>query len=46
MKLLLISDVHGNVENLEKLEGQIKAADAVLFAGDFTKFNKPETAEP
>ena len=46
MKLLLISDIHGKTEQLEKLQGQIKSADAVLFAGDFTKFNKPETAEP
>ena len=46
MKLLLISDVHGKTEQLEKLGEQIKAADAVLFAGDFTTFKKPETAEP
>lgn len=46
MKLLLISDVHGNVVNLEKLEGEIKGADAVLFAGDFSKFQKPETGLP
>lgn len=46
MKLLLISDVHGKTEQLEKLREQIAAADAVLFAGDFTTFKKPETAEP
>ena len=46
MKLLLISDLHGNVDNLQKLEGEIKSADAVLFAGDFSKFKKPETAAP
>ena len=46
MKLLLISDVHGKTEQLEKLGEQIAAADAVLFAGDFTTFKKPETAEP
>ncbi len=46
MKILLISDVHGKVENLEKLEGEIKAADAVLFAGDFTKFKDYDTTEP
>lgn len=46
MKLLLISDLHGKLENLQKLESQFKEADAVLFAGDFTEFNKYETAEP
>lgn len=46
MKLLLISDLHGHVENLEKLDGEIKSADLVLFAGDFSKFNKPETGGP
>ena len=46
MKLLLISDLHGNLDNLQKLEGQIKSADAVLFAGDFSKFQKPETGLP
>lgn len=46
MKLLLISDLHGNTDNLEKLSGEIKAADAVLFAGDFSKFKKTETGLP
>ncbi|MBO7121862.1 MAG: metallophosphoesterase family protein [Treponema sp.] len=46
MKLLLISDLHGNVDNLQKLEGEIKSADAVLFAGDFSKFKKTETGLP
>ena len=46
MKLLLISDLHGNLDNLQKLEGQIKSADAVLFAGDFSKFKSPETGLP
>ena len=35
MKFLVISDIHGNIENLEKLESQFSTADAVLFAGDF-----------
>ena len=46
MKLLLISDLHGHLDNLQKLEGEIKGADAVLFAGDFSKFQKPETGLP
>lgn len=46
MRLLLISDIHGKIENLDKLEGEIKSAAAVLFAGDFTKFNDYDTTEP
>ena len=46
MKILLISDLHGNIDNLQKLEGEIKSAAAVLFAGDFSKFQKPETGLP
>ena len=46
MKLLLISDLHGNVGNLEKLSEEIKGSDAVLFAGDFSKFKATETGKP
>ena len=46
MKILIISDVHGNVENIEKLSEQAKNADLVFFGGDFAKFNCPETGKP
>ena len=46
MKFLVLSDIHGDLEHLGKLEGEFKKADAVLFAGDFAKFGEPETAEP
>ena len=46
MKFLLISDVHGNTEVLDKLEPQFKEADVVLFAGDFARFKAPETGLP
>ena len=46
MKILIISDAHGNVENIEKLSEQAKNADLVLFGGDFAKFNCPETGKP
>lgn len=46
MKLLLLSDIHGNTENLEKLAVEFSKADAVLFGGDFAKFQHPETALP
>ncbi|WP_147634122.1 metallophosphoesterase [Treponema pectinovorum] len=46
MKLLLLSDIHGNTENLEKLATEFANADIVLFGGDFAKFSHPETAKP
>ncbi len=35
MKFLVLSDIHGKEENLDKLDAEFEAADAVLFAGDF-----------
>ena len=46
MKFLVISDIHGSVENVEKLDSEFKLADAVLFGGDFAKFGSPETGKP
>ena len=43
MKILLISDGHGAVENLRALKDEAKDIDIILFAGDFAAFNKPET---
>lgn len=46
MKFLVISDLHGDIEKLDKLDSQFKEADAVLFAGDFARFEHPETGLP
>ena len=46
MRLLILSDIHGELENLEKLSEEFKTADLVLFGGDFTKFNEIETGLP
>jgi len=46
MKFLVISDIHGNLDNLDKLDEQFKSVDAVLFAGDFAKFGESETGKP
>ena len=46
MKFLCISDIHGNVEALDKLDDVFKTVDAVLFAGDFAECFKTETAKP
>ena len=46
MKFLVISDLHGNISALEKLDGEFKAVDAVLFSGDFAVFKHSETGLP
>lgn len=46
MRFLVISDLHGEISMLEKLDEEFKKADAVLFAGDFAKFNHTETGKP
>lgn len=46
MKILLISDIHGNIEALDKLDEEFKSVDAVFFAGDFCECFKPETSKP
>lgn len=46
MKVLVISDIHGNTENIEKLADRFAESDMVLFAGDFAQFEHTETARP
>lgn len=46
MRLLIISDGHGNAGQLEKLSAVAEKADAVIFGGDFAEFKKPETGKP
>ena len=46
MKVLVISDIHGNTENIEKLADKFGQADFVLFGGDFSKFGDTKTAKP
>ena len=46
MKFLVISDLHGNMDMLDKMEGIFKEADAVLFAGDFARFGDSSTGLP
>lgn len=43
---LLLSDIHGDLEQLNKLEEEFAKADVVLFAGDFAKFEHNETGLP
>ncbi|MBQ0039393.1 MAG: metallophosphoesterase family protein [Treponema sp.] len=46
MKFLVISDIHGNLENLEKLAPMSKEADGIIFAGDFTEFDNEKSGIP
>lgn len=45
-KFLVLSDIHGEAEALNKLDDEFAKVDAVLFAGDFAKFEHTETALP
>lgn len=46
MHLLILSDIHGDFSRAGKIEEEFKKADAVLFAGDFSKLFKTETGLP
>lgn len=46
MKILVISDGHGCIENLKLAADVAKNTDLVIFAGDFAAFKKPETGLP
>ncbi len=46
MKVLIISDGHGAVDKLDALAEVAKAADIVLYGGDFAAYGKPETGMP
>lgn len=46
MKYLIISDMHGNLENIDKLDSVFAEVDGVLCAGDFAEFNKLESGKP
>ena len=46
MKLLVISDGHGAIDNLSALSGIAENVDLVLFAGDFAAFNQLHTGLP
>lgn len=46
MKFLIIADLHGNFEVLNKLDKEFSLCDAVLFAGDFADAIKGLSGEP
>ncbi|OQA63884.1 MAG: phosphodiesterase [Spirochaetes bacterium ADurb.Bin269] len=46
MKVLIISDGHGDIAKLDAIAHEFKDADVVLFGGDFARFGAPETGLP
>ncbi|MBQ9207640.1 MAG: metallophosphoesterase family protein [Treponema sp.] len=46
MKFLILSDIHGDLEKLDALDARFKEADAVLFGGDYARFEHEETGKP
>ena len=42
---MVISDLHGNSENLDKLDNIYSDVDGILCAGDFSEDGKPETGK-
>ncbi|MCR4822208.1 MAG: metallophosphoesterase family protein [Treponema sp.] len=46
MKFLILSDIHGDLDNLDKLDDRFKEADVLLFGGDFALFEHEETGKP
>lgn len=46
MRFLVLSDIHGDTGYLEMLDEEFSAADAVIFGGDFARFQAPETGLP
>ena len=43
MKILIISDGHGDIDTLKRLHARIPKPDMVLFGGDFAAFKQPKT---
>ncbi len=46
MKILIISDGHGDLARLEQIEPIAATADLVLFGGDFAALGNPDTGKP
>lgn len=44
MRILLLTDIHGNTERLQKILDEVGDVDFVLAAGDITDFGSPEDA--
>ena len=45
MKITVLSDIHGKIENIEKISGELTESDLVLICGDITHFGKGKEAQ-
>ncbi len=46
MRILVLSDIHGAIDMLDKLDNEFEKADVVIMAGDFAQFNNIPSGEP
>ena len=46
MKFVVLSDMHGDLAYIDQLDEVISSSDGIIFGGDFTRFNEPETGLP
>ena len=44
MRILAFADIHGRLDNLDRMEPQVASADLILLLGDITHFRGPEEA--
>jgi Icc-related predicted phosphoesterase len=44
MRILAFADIHGRLDNLDRMEPQVASADLVLLLGDITHFRGPKEA--
>ncbi|MBI4344425.1 MAG: metallophosphoesterase [Euryarchaeota archaeon] len=45
MRLLCISDIHGSLESLPRVKGELEGADLIVLAGDITNFGGRQEVE-
>lgn len=46
MRFVVLSDMHGDLAYVDRLDAEFASADGVIFGGDFARFNEPETGLP
>jgi len=45
MNLIVLSDIHSQIQRISNLEQELKLADLVLLSGDMTEFGNYKSAE-
>lgn len=46
MRFVVLSDMHGDMGYIDRLDDEFKACDGVIFGGDFARFNEASTGLP